>query len=294
MKIQTIIAHRFKILFNRKISVSGHSFTEKDALRLEVITNIGTSISEVSVLKDFHSVGLLDCLDAYKENYNDFKNFPAQIKFPIEMALFKLIQKNLSSGGILINGYYDPSLMERPPFMECLKLKIGRSTPQDDLQQIKILKSKLLRLDANKALDEATFKEYLKNVQHYDYFEEPFTDPALMHKFPQARFALDESVEDMCLQELPQVTTFVLKPSILGLDKTLELINLAKKLNKSVVISSTFEGELGLLGLCKLALYTDQKLGRKNIHGLGTISFLKAKLEVLRIQSLDKQTLISF
>lgn len=293
MKLLDISCTEMTIEYSSPISVAGRTYKCRKAYRLNIKTDSGEALSELALFENFHNQNYIDCLNAYSE-IDGFDQWPAQMRYPVEAALFSLSTMEYDHADILINGYIDPSFDGDIPKMNCLKLKINRSTYKDDMKIINKIDQDGLRLDANMSLSSEEFKKYLDGLKDYDYFEEPFKNIEDIHQYPQERFALDENVLNEKFHSLKQVTTFVLKPSILGLDKTIEMIHKAKILGKSVVISSTFESELGLLNLCKIAHYSDRYLGHTGFHGLGTISFLKAKLDILRINNTEKGLQISF
>lgn len=293
MKILSIKTKEIQVSYKEPIKVAGHTFNSRSGYELEVETDKGSISSELCLLKDFHPSTYSEALSAYAD-LDSYENWPNDIKFPIEAALLGLSSPKLNNGTVAINGYYDPSVSTSIPDIDCLKVKIGRNDLSEDKELLKKLSDKRLRLDANQSLSDGSFKEYAKLVSEYDYFEEPFLNIDSFKKFNSYKFALDENVQNEELQSLPQVTTFVLKPSLLGLSKTLALIEKAKILGKRVVISSTFEGEHGLINLLRICSYTDQYLGHREEHGLGTIRFLSDSLKNLGICAVNKSINIDF
>lgn len=292
MKLLEVKTSAKKIKYKGSFSVAGVKIEKRDAYNISVKTDLGTATSELSLLENFHSVSYSECLAAYSGNLKNYKEWHPQIKYPIEAALFTLANNTDSCDGVALNGYYDPSADTKVPDLDCLKLKIARTALEDEIKLLKSLKDKFLRLDANQKLDSEKFQSYLNILENYDYFEEPFSDVKQILNFPNERFALDENVENEELQVLPQVVTFVIKPSLLGLEKTILLISRAKSLGKRIVISSTFEGEEGLISLIKIAQYVDNQLGNREFHGLGTIRFLEPPLKSIIISVVNNTAIL--
>lgn len=283
MDVLKISSEQIDLSYKNTIVVSGEGFSSRSVYNLIIETSIGVSETELSLIKNFHNATYSEALDLYSKEPNKYKNWHHQISFPIEMGLFQLVKPECHTGEILLNGYFDPSQQKSPPGFNTIKIKVGRDSYDKEKLYLKSVEDKRLRIDANMSFDIEKFEKYLPHVFHYDYFEEPFSNPELIKNYPNEKFALDENVENEELQKLPQVVAFVIKPSLLGFGKSINLIEKAKKLGKRAVISSTFEGETGHLCLARLAFYSDQYLGSRECHGLGTIAFLSNNLKKLGI-----------
>jgi len=283
LKIIKITPIQKQITYKTPIKVSDRTYSERDIFELNIETEHGFIDTELSLIENFHKSTYKEALEAYRKP-DEFINWNPEIKYPIESAIFQISNQNPIESRIRINAYLDPSLESKTiQNDQTYKVKIGRNKIAADLKFLKELKHESLRLDANRSLSASEFKEYLNVLINYDYFEEPFSNIEDYNLFSKGRFALDENVENPELQKLSCIKAFVIKPSLLGLEKTLRLIKTAKNLGKRVVISSTFEGELGHLGLARIASYSDEYLGYREEHGLGTISFLSESLKHLGI-----------
>lgn len=111
-----------------------------------------------------------------------------------------------------------------------------------------------LRIDMNRrwSFSDASYFLSCLNPQQVEYIEEPTYEFDRLHQF-DFPLALDETLrepENRWLH-LPNINTFVLKPTLLGcrLD---DLIELGLKLNKKLVFSSSFESAIGLLHIAHL------------------------------------------
>ena len=77
--------------------------------------------------------------------------------------------------------------------------------------------------------------------------------------------ALDETL--VALRDVPGgAAAYVLKPTLLGSRRTLELVELAQTNEVSVVISSAFESAVGRADLVRFAA----RVAPEAVHGLGT------------------------
>lgn len=145
-----------------------------------------------------------------------------------------------------------------------LKLKVARYAMEDELALIEQLATRLpttkLILDANGGWtreDAQRFCERL-TLEQIDYLEEPcagFADAIAVAEATGVPIALDETLsrrkEWYCH---PQLKALVIKPTLIGSLSACEaLVQQARSGNLRVVISSSFESDLGLGLLARLA-----------------------------------------
>lgn len=144
-----------------------------------------------------------------------------------------------------------------------LKLKVARQSLQKDIHRVRGLRARLgdqiaLRLDANRRWDLDTAVRFGKAVGDCGiaYIEEPCSDPrqfSAFHRATSIAVALDETLgqPDFALATQAQgVTAWVLKPALLGgLSAAFSLMEMAKRLRLTAVISSTFDTGIGLAAL---------------------------------------------
>jgi O-succinylbenzoate synthase len=148
------------------------------------------------------------------------------------------------------------------------KLKIGRSQNfEADISRIQRLRQILggmatLRLDANRSLSERSFMQLSDSLglDGIEFVEEPL--PTTEANLRLARsgcglpVALDESLISMQPENLSTaegITAVVLKPTLLGLEKTARFARLAIARDIKPVIGSSFESSLGLTQLAHAA-----------------------------------------
>jgi o-succinylbenzoate synthase len=165
-----------------------------------------------------------------------------------------------------------------------IKFKVGRQSLKEDIQKINDLAiDHELRIDGNRLMRKDQFIELISNIPlgKIQYFEEPFTDFSDYQFFLEdysLSFALDESFS-LFKDKLHKINAalfpfVVLKPTLYGgYNESLKLIKELNQLKISVVISSTFEKELGLKCLSQLASY--QNTFKETACGLNTLDFLK-------------------
>ena len=151
-----------------------------------------------------------------------------------------------------------------------IKVKVGYDDIDADIKFLAELRQCLghdigLRLDANRAW---TYDQALRAVQEMkrfgiDYIEEPLAqfdanEITALHQETGVKIALDESlaeiddVESTLDERICQI--LVLKPAVIGgLLQTLRLVELAGRYKCGVVVTSTYETEIGTAALLHLA-----------------------------------------
>ncbi len=164
-----------------------------------------------------------------------------------------------------------------------IKYKLGRRSLEEDCRTFSQLQqahpSVRWRLDCNRQwnLQELHHFWTVCHANRVDYIEDPLQDPNDMALAPTIPFALDESLlSHSHLLSLPNVIAAVIKPTLhLGWQRLLQ------KHDVQAIISSTFEGSLGLWGLGQLALHHLPK----GIHGLGTLGWFAEECVVPPLQT---------
>lgn len=166
---------------------------------------------------------------------------------------------------------------------DTVKLKVGRDNPYDDFVLIQKIRDIFgneikIRLDANQkwSCDEAI--EYLSNLEQFkiEYIEEPCSTTCSNLKTSEltnVQIALDESLTNFeTANEFitnSSINFFVIKPTLMGFENTLKLIESAELKNKVIIISSSFESVIGKSGLVFLAAQTKHNFA----HGLDTSEY---------------------
>lgn len=156
------------------------------------------------------------------------------------------------------------------------KVKLGHFSPEIAKDVVDQLSEDFkLRLDLNRrwTLDESISLCRHYPQDHFNYLEEPCSNPEDLHHFPYP-FALDETLTDHYdlapFLQLDQLKALIIKPTLLSpIDPFLNL-------GKQVVITSSFEGPLGITQLKRLIL----RLGLQNtLHGLDTLRYMDEEVD---------------
>lgn len=149
------------------------------------------------------------------------------------------------------------------------KLKVGLRALADDAQRVLKLRDALgpaaeIRLDANRTwtLDQAlAFAAQIASAR-VAYIEEPLIQAADLSTFAVRSgigVALDESLIKTDPQVFRGLVALVLKPSLLGWERTWRLGQWAASQSLKVIVSSTFETGLALSFFARLAAFWSPK-----------------------------------
>ena len=162
---------------------------------------------------------------------------------------------------------------------QTLKLKVGRGPVDEEVALVKQLRALVgpevaLRLDANRAWSLPAAIRFCHGIAGQDiaYIEEPLADPqqlSALHRQTGVPLALDESLLD--LPAVEGLVALVIKPSVLGMGRTMKLIAAAKERGLTPVISAAFESAVGMVALTALAASIGEGLVAQ---GLGTSDWL--------------------
>ena len=178
---------------------------------------------------------------------------------------------------------------------KAVKLKVGRSTIQQDIERVRLARKILgdeiaLRLDANRAWEWDDAVKFAKAVQDFniEYCEEPLLDSnklEQLHLQTGMPLALDETLwyaptpkSDTPAKHvsLSGIRALILKPSILGgWNNTKMWIEHAQKNGIHCVLSSCFESGLGLNWIAFMA---NELLSEQFPAGLDTSKWFEQDL----------------
>jgi len=224
-------------------------------------------------------------LDGAFESWLGSYRLSASVRFGLETAVLQQIAKEqqvplrkfISAEVVdivpvcaLLSGTNDQILKKagtiRGEGYKAAKLKVGRQDLEDDITMVHTVREKIgttmaLRLDANRAwkIEQATtFMERVKDC-NIEYIEEPARDYlGILQLCNRARnlipIALDESLRSILkLDPVPGIDTIILKPTMLGFERAVQLSRRAAELGMKAIVSSSFESGLGFLTLAELA-----------------------------------------
>lgn len=159
----------------------------------------------------------------------------------------------------------------------CVKLKVGNLSFEESFYVINYLKDKFrLRIDVNRAwtTDDSLLFFSQFPLDTFDYVEEPFQNPHDLVRFLHP-LAVDESFpDDLSLEQLetfPTLKALIYKPTIQGgMVGCIPLHEWASKRGIALILSSSFESDLGLAHIASMA----HRLALSAPVGIGTYKFL--------------------
>jgi len=161
-----------------------------------------------------------------------------------------------------------------------LKIKVGRRDAAEEAELVAAVRALVgpaiaLRLDANRAWDLATARDFAERVAPagIDYLEEPLrvaSDLAAFVADSPVPVALDETLLGFSPQSPPPlrgVAALILKAAVLGgYERSLAWALLARRKGLAAVVSAAFPSAVGMA----LDIACAAALGDETAHGLGT------------------------
>ncbi|WP_250658305.1 o-succinylbenzoate synthase [Alkalimarinus coralli] len=290
--IQRISVWRYLLPLNKPIITIHGQQSERSGLILQWHHDGGSAWSEVSPLPGFSHESLMGAqaqlLGLLAEGFIGLANNARQshltdrlsnrlypsVKFGLEMGLTKLFSPlpqqpgTLSIVGLIDEAPYDAKRYELNPIV---KIKVGRHSLEQDIVSVnQIIKelngTKDIRLDANQSwsLDQAEYFLSKIPLKQISFIEEPLAnsnDYSDWHKKISVPFAFDEQLQQSTfpVKRIRGLGALVIKPTLIGLQRSINLINDADRLGIQSVISASYESSLTLNFLYALALrYTPQ------------------------------------
>ena len=257
---------------------------------VEDIQSVFRSIKPI--LKELKSP---DTIEEIQTIMDMIRNLPPSVQFGLEMALLLLLanKRKLPLANILnadcqyniqFNTLVTPSSVHqvkqaKERGFSCYKLKVGRQTFGEDMSFMMNVISLLddddkFKIDCNGKWQLSDALEFSKRVNHskINYIEDPFSSIKDQRDFASQSnipLALDEFYHTFDVIEYEHISFFIVKPMLRG--GFLNLLRLPQKVQSKIIISSSFETEVGLLGLIHLA----SALSNEQYHGLDTIRYFK-------------------
>ena len=258
----------YRVRLQKPLAVLGHHTTHRKGWivgRRDPLSN-HWNYGEIAPLPSFHGLSMdtvyADIIDVFKDDR------------PPETALVQTVLDvwncPKSSGSLKINTLLD-SVEDIGKSTPIIKLKLGRQTLSEDMKRFerlqKIHPHIIWRLDCNRQWTLEDLHKFwtICDPSRIEYIEDPLRDPAQMIHTSNIPLALDESLSEYTeLLDLDSVVAAIIKPT---LHKNWQ--DLLDRYSVRGVISSTFEGSLGIWGLAQLAMHhlNDET------HGLGTLNW---------------------
>ena len=266
--------YRYSLPFRRPLMFKGERLANREGL----LVSINGQWGEIAPLPGFSTETLaeveaesLSCLAALKRGEIASPALPSvQFGFdcaqrswpnnlPTPLSPYPLLQ---GAPAELIESLSTAGWLASPPSR--LKLKVARYAMEEELALIEQLAARLpstkLILDANGGWTREEAQRFCERLPlaQIDYLEEPcagFADTVAVAEATGVAMALDETLsrreEWYCH---PQLKALVIKPTLIGSLSACEaLVQRARAGNLRVVISSSFESDLGLGLLARLA-----------------------------------------
>lgn len=223
-----------------------------------------------------------------------------------QLPLRRLISDR-SRDSISINGLLSGSPAEildkaarlRGEGYKAVKLKVGRGPLHEDIQLTREVRKRIgddvaLRLDANRSWSVEDTLVFARGISdcNIDYIEEPVYNYSMLVSMCNKGglplpVAVDESLPELtpeALAPLPNLKAIVLKPTLLGFERSMQFGRKATSMGITPVVSSAFETGLGLTALAELAAClntTDVPVGLDTLDWF-TQDLLKRPLQIER------------
>ncbi|PID43009.1 MAG: o-succinylbenzoate synthase [Proteobacteria bacterium] len=211
------------------------------------------------------------------------------VQFGLEMGLFRLFDSGtelstdtasppapvLPVAGLITGPIDHPQNYQMNPVV---KIKVGRLPLNGDIDRVGSLleqsgPEKTIRLDANQCwtLDQVSHFFSLVPREQIEFIEEPLKDRSGYRHWQTAQwpgFAFDEQVQhpDFSIRPCPGLSAIVVKPMLIGLGRSLDLVRQARQNGVRAIISSSYESSLTLNFLYDMAT----RLTPDSPPGLGT------------------------
>jgi O-succinylbenzoate synthase len=190
-------------------------------------------------------------------------------QLPLRRLISDRSRDSISINGLLSGPFIeilDKAARLRDEGYKAIKLKVGRSPLHEDIQLTREVSKHIgndvgLRLDANRAWgieDALTFAREVSDC-NIDYIEEPvhsYKTLVSMGNKTDLSVAVDESLRELtpeALAPFSNLKAIILKPTLLGFERSIQFGRKATSMGITPVVSSTFETGLGLIALAELA-----------------------------------------
>ncbi len=294
MKIKTLLLNPYEILFIHGQSRQGvllHITDEKG--------NIGTG--DIAPLPKWSKETLEEALIELEQKKEEILKVEWEkegsleelrkldllpsVTFGLESALLSLLDPLLAhtvlKSALLMGSLEEileqASLRKKEGYLFA-KLKVGNLSFKEAKEAIFHLKDVFrLRIDVNRAWETEESLEFFTKfpLDAFDYVEEPFKNPHDLHLFAHP-LAVDESFpKDLSLVEIETFSALkalIYKPTIQGgIMGCLPLLEWTRKRGIDLVLSSSFESEVGLSHIVSMA----HRLSLKAPIGIGTCHFIE-------------------
>jgi len=292
--IESVAVYRVKTQFAQPLRLSRGLLSEKLSLMLHWQHDGGDCWTECSPLPEFSCETLSDCLQQIQERVLPL--LPVRL---IDLTsqcppLFAALDFAVCGLECLAKPWVKPESIHRCRLLTagesadalkgaaCVKIKVGVRSLEKDIAFVESLSQMTgfhgrMRFDANQQWSFADAVRFANavNPEVVDWIEEPLSrreDYRRWAKTTELSFALDENLyqnnSTPCFIE--GLRALILKPTLLGYRRTLQLADWAAQNVCRVVFSSSFETGVGMQCLTQLA----GSLAPEEYHGFDTLKYL--------------------
>lgn len=273
--------YRYRLPLARPLMTGGARSGKREALVREgLLLEIGGQWGEIAPLPGFSRESLaraeaesLACLEALERGHAIAPRLPS-VRFGFDCARRRWppVGATLPAPSPLLQapprellaGLDDLARAWEAAAVRKAKLKVARHAPEDELALIRRLTERLpalmLVLDANGGWSRERALAFCSRLpaERIDYLEDPcadFADSAAVAAATGVRIAVDEPLaRGLPWHPVPQLAALVIKPTLVGsLARCEALVREARRLGLRAVVSSSFESDLGLGLLARLA-----------------------------------------
>ncbi|MBA2369977.1 MAG: o-succinylbenzoate synthase [Candidatus Protochlamydia sp.] len=212
-------------------------------------------------------------------------NLLPAVSFGLESAILALLcplpEYTILTSALLMGSpqeILNQAVLRRKEGFTSAKLKVGNLALDEAADLIHQLKDQFyLRIDVNRAWRAKDSLHFFSQfpLDAFDYVEEPFENPNDLNLFTHP-LAVDESFpQDLTFEQLesmPALKAMIYKPTLQGgMLGCLQLLDWTKKRGLDLILSSSFESDLGLAYVGSIA----HRLSLSEPVGIGTYHFLE-------------------
>lgn len=298
--IERVELYYYRLPLLKPLRLSAALLTERESLLLKWTLNGRCYWTEIAPLPGYSRESLAEADQQvrafFKADLNWTSNtlsrrlatFTGALSPSVEMglaALFLELENNYFGipklCGLLTESDLSEGVFKFPTYSAVTKVKVGLHPIEEDIERIRRICSQnnfrgKLRLDANQQWTPDFIDKLCANIDitRVQWIEDPLRqadDYERWEQFSKIPFAYDETLfqSDRAVRKVAGLVALILKPSLLGMARTLALLEWAQQQQINRVISSGFETPIGLRALYALA----NKTARTEYHGLDTLKY---------------------
>ena len=296
-KIRAYEIKDYSFPFKKKLKLISTTLEKRDGSFLKVLLSDGSSqIAELAPFPTVHKETLSEARKELKKvmelhlnkDLSELEDFILNNKLAssVSFCLSQLVEDKLLSSdpsfipknsGLIQLDSVDLDLKDKNSF----KIKLGREDFELEYEKLKDLSTRLpkdtkLRLDPNQSLklDQMIKIIDLLSVERIEYLEDPFKDPStcieLKHLYPNIKIALDETLWDLPIEDIPSFCDIlIIKPT--RFYSLHYLIDYIRKAKRDVILSSCYESARSLKSYQKIC----QKFSLHRDMGFGSYEWIE-------------------